>query len=200
MPVHPVVVITDPTANADDAVTLAAWEAARRGTEVQILPAEEAAAVDAAMLVVAAWPQDANGLVRTASCPVAVLGTSASARPVDAPVLLLVDRATEREVIAFAFAAAAAHGAGVIAVRTWEDDRACMDLTHKLCAFMPAYPQVGVDSTVAVDGLLNTLAGKARLVVAGRSMIGTLASLPALPCPVVIVPPPRPVHFSWLGR
>jgi hypothetical protein len=198
MPVHPVVVITDPAGAADQAVTLAAWEAARRGTEVRIMPAEEAAAADPAMLVVAAWPRDPDGLVRTSPCPVAVLGTNASAQPVDAPVLLLIDKATEREVVGFAFAAAAAHGTGMIAVRTWEDDRACLDLTHRLCAFMPAYPHVSVDSTAAVDGLLSVLAGKARLIVIGRSMIATLAALPTLPCPVVIVPPPRPVHFSWL--
>lgn len=200
---RPVVVVGDPAAPAEAAIALATWEAARRETDVRVVPADEVAALDAAMVVVSGWSPSVDELVATTWCALAVVPAGVAPCTADAPVLLDAGVATEREVFAFAFAEAAARGSGVLAVRTWDDEQGRLALTHRLCPFITTYPQVRVESTISDAGradLLAALSHEARMLVTGRPTRDTPLPAPAnLACPVVIVPPPRPVHYSWLS-
>lgn len=211
-----ITVALDPLVTSKAAIRWAAREATRRKANLRIATSDDpdggtvaklAASADADLLVVAAPAPDVDELVMRAYCPVVIVPDQTgrdrrrpgrSRRPRDLrPVLVAAGPATEPEVLAFAFAEAAARGAGLLAVRTWSeplsgldlvlsdrvdrwdeaDERNREDLAQQLSVGTLAYPDVAVQQLAVNDRCadkLAELAQRARLLVLGRPARGTL--------------------------
>lgn len=186
--------------------------------ELPTLRAVLAATAEAELVVVGGPADHVDVLVTGAFCPVVVVPDRPTPVPRpraglprhsrdSLPVVVGVGPATEPEVLDFAFAETQRRGAGLIAVRTWNDPlidlgallpgrierwdaataRQRQELADQLSAFRLAYPDVETEQLVVEDRcaeLLAALALNARLLVLGRPSRGALMNT-ALPSPAI---------------
>jgi nucleotide-binding universal stress UspA family protein len=160
----------------------------------------------------------AVGVATHAACPVVVVRGAEHAGPEPAPIVVGVDGGPVGEAaIAFAYEAAAARGAPLIAVHAWGDppgdlrtaplweefvDEAERVLAERLAGWGEKYPDVPVQRIVShslPSRRLLELSAKAQLVVVGSRGHGELAGLVLgsvsnamvhrAACPVVVVRP-----------